>query len=234
LNDEQKRAVGYAAVDRFVTEDMRCIGLGTGSTARWAIERVGERVAKGWRVVAVATSEETERLCRERDIHVVQFGDGPPIDVAIDGADEVAPDFSLIKGAGGALFREKAVAIASTAFVVIVDESKVVRQLGGRYPVPVEVVPFSRRYVELELRKLCPAVKLRMSADSPYVTDNGNHILDCSFGEIPRPAELDEGLRRIHGVVATGLFCGLTSHVLVGSADGVRELKRAESNLSSI
>ena len=233
MNDEQKRAVGYAAVDRFVTDDMRCIGLGTGSTARWAIERAGERVAKGWKVVAVATSDETERLCRERDIPVVEFGAGPPIDVAIDGADEVAPDFSLTKGGGGALFREKAVALAAKEFIVIVDESKLVRRL-GRFPLPVEVVPYSRRYVETELRKLCPSVKLRMSADSPFMTDNGNHILDCSFGEIPMPAELDEGLRRIHGVVATGIFSGLASHVLVGSAAGVRELQRAESNVTSI
>ncbi|MGH7683067.1 MAG: ribose-5-phosphate isomerase RpiA [Vulcanimicrobiaceae bacterium] len=231
MNDEQKRAVGFAAVDRFATDDMRCVGLGTGSTARWAIERVGERVAKGWRVVAVATSDETERLCRERGVPVVTFGDGPPIDVAIDGADEVAPDFSLIKGGGGALFREKAVAIAAKQFIVIVDESKLVRRL-GRFPLPVEVVPYSRSYVAGELRKLCPAVKLRMSADSPFMTDNGNHILDCSFGEIPAPSELDVGLRRIHGVVATGIFCGLTSHVLVGSATGVRELE--QFNLSSI
>lgn len=211
-------------MDRFVTDEMRCIGLGTGSTARWAIERAGERVAKGWKIVAVATSDETERLCRERDIPVVDFGAGPRIDVAIDGADEVAPDFSLTKGGGGALFREKAVALAAKQFIVIVDESKLVRQL-GRFPLPVEVVPYSRRYVEGELRKLCPAVTLRMSADSPFVTDNGNHILDCSFGEIPMPAELDEGLRRIHGVVATGIFSGLASHVLVGSPSGVRELQ---------
>lgn len=232
MNDELKRVAGFAAVDRFVKDDMRCIGLGTGSTARFAIERVGERVAKGWRVVAVATSDATERLCRERDIPVVELGAGPRIDVAIDGADEVAPDFALTKGGGGALFREKAVALAAKTFVVIVDDSKLVKRL-GRFPLPVEVVPYSRRYVEAELRKLCPAVKLRMSADSPYLTDNGNYILDCSFGEIPMPAELDEGLRRIHGVVATGIFTGLASHVLVASAAGVRELER-ESHLTSI
>jgi len=225
LNDEHKRAVGFAAVDRFVTDGMRCIGLGTGSTARWAIERVGERVAGGWRGAAVATSDATERLCRERGIPVVSFGEGPAIEVAIDGADEVAPDFSLTKGGGGALFREKAVALAAATFVVIVDESKLVPRL-GRFPLPVEVVPFSRRYVEGELRKLCPSVTLRMDADGPFVTDNGNHIIDCFFGEIAAPAALDEGLRRIHGVVATGIFTGLASHVLVGSPSGVRELQQ--------
>lgn len=226
MNDEHKRAVGYAAVDRFITRSMRCVGLGTGSTAFWAIDRVGARVAEGWNLVAVVTSQETDRLCLERGIRVVAFGESPPIEVAIDGADEVAPDFALTKGGGGALFREKAVAIAAKSFVVIVDESKLVPRL-GKFPLPVEVVPFTTRYVEAELRRLCPVVKLRMRGDEAFVTDNGNHILDCSFGEIAMPAELDSGLRRIHGVVATGIFTGLASHVLVGSPAGVKELQPA-------
>ena len=226
MSNEGKRAAGYAAVDRFVTPEMRCIGLGTGSTAFFAVERVGKLVAEGAQFVAVVTSNETERLCRERNVPVVTFGENPPIDVAIDGADEVAPDFSLTKGGGGALFREKAVAIASKRFVVIVDESKLVEQL-GRFPLPVEVVQFSTRYVESEIRKLCPTVKQRMKDGAPYVTDNGNHILDCSFGEIPMPAQLDSGLRNIHGVVATGIFCDIAANVLVGGASGaVTELKK--------
>ena len=226
MSDQGKRAAGNAAVDRFVTPEVRCVGLGTGSTAFFAIDRVGELVAKGARLVAVVTSNETARLCRERNVTVVTFGDNPPIEVAIDGADEVAPDFALTKGGGGALFREKAVALAAQRFVVIVDESKLVEQL-GKFPLPVEVVPFSTRYVEGEIHKLCPAVKQRMRDGAPYVTDNGNHILDCSFGEIPMPEELDEGLRRIHGVVATGIFTGIASNVLVGAADGsARELKK--------
>lgn len=225
MNDDHKRAVGHAAVDRFVLPETRCIGLGTGSTSFWAVDRVGERVAKGLKVVAVVTSEQTGRLCRERGIEVVEFGASPPIEVAIDGADEVAPDFALTKGGGGALFREKAVAIAAKEFIVIVDESKLVPKL-GKFPLPVEVVPFTTRYVEEELRRLCPSVKLRMSDEGPFVTDNGNHILDCSFGEIAQPEQLDDGLRRIHGVVCTGIFTGLASHVLVGSPAGVRELQR--------
>ena len=224
--DEEKRAAGYAAVDRFVTATMRCIGLGTGTTAYWAIQRVGERIAEGWDLVAVTTSVETERLCRERGIRVVGLCEGPPIEVAIDGADEVAPDFALTKGGGGALFREKAVALASKSFVVVVGANKLVRRL-GKFPLPVEVVPFTTRYVHAELRKMCPNVNQRMKDGAPFVTDNGNHILDCAFGEIAAPAELDAGLRSIHGVVASGLFVGLTSHVLVGSPAGVSELQRA-------
>jgi ribose 5-phosphate isomerase A len=224
--EEKKRAVGFAAVDRFVTRDTRCIGLGTGSTAYWAIERAGTRVAEGWDLVAVATSIETERLCRARGIRVVGLCEGPPIEVAIDGADEVAPDFSLIKGHGGALFREKAVALAAERFVVVVDDSKLVPYL-GKVPLPVEVVPFATRWVEREIAAFGAGVTLRMKDGAPYRTDNGNHILDCAFGEIRHPDELDARLVRINGVVATGLFAGLTSHVLVGSADGVRELQRA-------
>jgi len=202
------------------------VGLGTGTTAYWAIERIGTRVAEGWDLVAVTTSVGTERLCRERGIRVVGLCEGPPIEVAIDGADEVAPDFSLTKGGGGALFREKAVALASESFVVIVGSDKLVRRL-GKFPLPVEVVPYSTRYVQGEIRRMCPDVKLRTKDGRPFLTDNGNHILDCSFGEIAAPAELDAGLRSIHGVVASGLFVGLTSHVLVGSPDGVSELARS-------
>lgn len=224
MSDEAKRAVGHAAVDRFVGPQTRCIGLGTGSTAYWAIDRVGARVAEGWELVAVVTSDETERLCRERRVEVVAFGESPPIEVAIDGADEVAPDFALTKGGGGALFREKAVALAARQFIVIVDESKLVPRL-GKFPLPVEVVPFTTHYVQAELQRLCPTVKLRMRDGRPFITDNGNHILDCSFGEIVMPAELDDGLKKIHGVVATGIFTGIASHVLVASALGVRELQ---------
>jgi ribose 5-phosphate isomerase len=142
--DEGKRAAGFAAVDRFV-RDQTCVGLGTGTTAFWAIERVGERVAAGERIRAVATSQATEELCRERGITLVAFG-ACEMDVAIDGADEVAADWSLTKGGGGALFREKAVALAARRFVVIVTPEKLVARLGA-FPTPVEVVPYSLPYV---------------------------------------------------------------------------------------
>lgn len=217
LEDAAKRAVGYTAVDRFV-RDETCIGLGTGTTAYWAVQRVGELVAGGWKLRAVPTSVATERQCRELGIPLAALGD-KPLDVAIDGADEAAPDRSLIKGGGGALFREKAVALAARTFIAIVTEPKLVKQLGA-FPLPVEVVPFSARYVGREIEALGAAVTPRVQGAAAFVSDNGNTILDCAFGSIPQPAELDARLRALHGVVATGLFVGIASHVLVGNTDG--------------
>ena len=219
--DERKRAVGFAAVDRYV-RDRTCIGLGTGSTAYWAIERVGERVAAGERIVAVATSRETERLCRERSITLVELMD-EEIAVALDGADEVAADLALIKGGGGALFREKAVALAARLFVVIVTEEKLVQRVGN-YPLPVEVVPFSATYVTREIEAIAPVSVSRRGGATPFVTDNANWILDCRFGPIDDPAHLDELLRAIHGVVTSGLFVDLADEVLVAGPNGVRSL----------
>jgi len=224
VSDEFKRAAGYAAVDRFV-EDGMCVGLGTGTTARWAIERVGERVAGGERIVAVATSLGTEALCNERHITLLSLGERE-ISVAIDGADEVAPDLSLIKGGGGALFREKAVALATQRFVVIVTEEKVVAHLGA-FPLPVEIVPFSEEYVAREIARLGPGAVERRGGRTPFLTDNGNWILDCRFGRIDDARSLDERLRAIHGVVASGLFVDLTDELIVAGPGGVRTLVRA-------
>jgi len=224
--DAAKRLAGEAAVDRYVRDGM-CVGLGTGTTAYWAIHRVGELVAGGAKISAVCTSIATEALCREAGVPVVGLLERE-MHVAIDGADEVAPDFALIKGAGGALLREKAVALAAKTFVVVVDERKIVKHLGG-VPVPVEVVPFTLPWVTRELRRSYPhaTVVLRGGTAKPYLTDNQNLILDCSFGAIDDPAGLDAALREIHGVVDTGLFIGLTSAVLVGSPNGLVELDRA-------
>lgn len=221
-----KRLVGYAAVDRFVHSGM-CVGLGTGTTAYWAIKRTGERVAAGDRLEAVVTSEATERLCREFGVPVIPFM-SRDIDVAIDGADEVAPDWALTKGGGGALLREKAIAIAAARFVVIVDESKLVDRL-GRFPTPVEVVPFTLTWVTRELGRLFPqaTVTERVRDGRPYRTDNGNAILDCAFGEIADPRALDAKLKALHGVVDVGLFYDLAAAVLcTDGTDGIRELTR--------
>jgi ribose 5-phosphate isomerase A len=221
--EEAKRAVGFAAVERFVRGGS-CIGLGTGTTANWAIERVGQRVAGGERIVAVATSVATEMLCRARGIPLTAFGT-VEIEVAIDGADEVADDWSLTKGGGGAMFREKAVALAARAFVAIVTPEKLVAKLGA-FPTPVEVVPFSVLPVGDAIAAAYPGARVRRrGGDEPFVTDNGNAILDCAFGSIDDPVALDAALRGIHGVVATGLFApALTTTVLVAYPDGVREL----------
>jgi ribose 5-phosphate isomerase A len=224
--DERKRAVGYAAVDRYVRSST-CVGLGTGTTARWAVERVGERVARGEQIVAVATSGATQRQCRDLGIPLVALGERE-IDVAIDGADEVAADWSLTKGGGGAHFREKAVALAARAFIVIVTPEKLVDKLGA-FPTPVEVVPFTLVVVTRAIQAAYAGVRVqRRGGDAaPFVTDNGNAILDCAFGAIADPGALDAALRGIHGVVATGLFPpDLTAAVLVADDAGVRELTR--------
>ncbi len=222
--DERKRAAAEAAVERFVRDGM-CIGLGTGSTAYHAIRRVGERVAGGESIVAVASSVATEALCREAGIPLTGLMQRP-IAVAIDGADEVAPDFALTKGGGGALFREKALALAAEIFVVIVDESKLVDRL-GRFPTPLEVVPFALSWVESEIHAAYPHVVIRRrGSGSPFVSDNGNAILDCAFGAIADPSEREAELRSIHGVVDAGLFSNLADTVLVAGIDGVRELRR--------
>jgi len=222
--DELKRAVSFAAVDRYVRAGT-CIGLGTGTTARWAIVRVGERIARGESIVVVPTSCATERECRELGIPLAALGERE-IDIAIDGADEVAADWSLTKGRGGALFREKAVALAALAFVVVVTPEKLVARLGA-FATPVEVVPFTLRTVTRAIEAAYPqaGVRRRVAGGEPFVTDNGNAILDCSFGSIEDPVALDVSLRAIHGVLATGLFpSALTSTVLVADAGGVRAL----------
>lgn len=221
--EDLKRAAGYAAVDAFV-HNGTCIGLGTGTTARWAVERVGERVRAGEDIVAVATSAATEAQCRKLGIPLVHLLERP-MDVAIDGADEVAKDGALTKGGGGALFREKAVALAAARFVVIVSEEKLVAKLGA-FPTPVEVVPFALDWVQRELPRIVPQVQVRRrTADgTPFVTDNGNALLDCSFGSIDDPAALARAVRDIHGVLDIGIFVGLTDAVIVASAQGVRTL----------
>jgi ribose 5-phosphate isomerase A len=222
--ERAKRAAGRYAVETFVRTG-QCIGLGTGSTAYYAIECAGELVAGGAELRAVATSLETERLCREFGVPLARFG-AAPIDVAIDGADEIAPDWSLVKGGGGALFREKAIALAAKSFVVVATARKLVPILGA-YPLPIEVVPFSSSFVTREIEALGAGVTVRERDGAPYVTDNGNTILDCRFGTIDDPKRLDDIIARFHGVVGTGLFIGLTSRVVIGEPGGnVVELRR--------
>lgn len=217
--DPAKRAAGYAAVDRYVRDGM-CVGLGTGTTAYWAIQRVGERIASGERITAVPTSSETEALCRKLGIPLAQLMDHA-MPIAIDGADEVAPDWSLTKGGGGALFREKAVALACERYIVVVTAAKLVEAL-GRFPLPIEIVPFAAAYVRREIARRFGDIETARRGDAthPFVTDNGNWLFDVHFGRIDDPPGLDRALREIHGVVATGLFYGLAGEVLVGEANG--------------
>jgi len=223
-----KRAAAARALE-FI-EDGMVIGLGTGSTVRPLLALLAERIrAGGLRgVVAVPTSEDTTRRCREGGIPLATLAEHPELSLAIDGADEVSPRLDLIKGLGGALLREKLVAQATKKFIVVVDETKLVRRLGTRAPVPVEVVPFGWTTLLPFFEKLGAEPVLRRTADgSPALTDNGNYLVDCRFPRgIRDPAALERALAKRTGVVEDGLFLRMARVAVVAGAGGVRLLKR--------
>jgi ribose 5-phosphate isomerase A len=196
------------------------LGLGTGSTVRYAIEEIGRRVSRGELsdIVGIATSKATERIAGSMGIPLVALNDRPTVDLTIDGADEVDPDRNLIKGHGGALLREKIVASASRRLVIVVDRSKLVDRLGITRAVPVEVVAFGWRVNQRALGELGSEPVLRLGPDgSPYTTDEGHYILDCRFnGGISDPQALEIEIKRCPGVVETGLFVGFDPEVIVG------------------
>ena len=196
------------------------VGLGTGSTAYWAIEMIGEKVKKNeLQIKAVATSKRSEEQARSLNIPIVSFAQIDQIDITIDGADETDEQLNLLKGGGGALLREKIVASNSKELIIIVDESKLVKHL-GRFPLPVETVVFGWEKVFQKLKALGCVPKLRMENDHPYITDNSNYIIDCAFGEIINPAALHEKLNAMVGVVENGLFINLAYKVIAGFENG--------------
>ena len=205
------------------------LGLGTGSTIRFFLDLLGERVRAGELagIVGVPTSRRTAEIARGLGIRVSRLRAQPRLDLTVDGADEVDPRGNLIKGLGGALLREKIVAQASDRFIVIVDESKVVPRLGTRSPLPVEVTRFGSSRHEAFVAGLGAEVALRLEADGArYVTSNGNYILDARFPEgIDDPVALDEALRARAGIVENGLFLGMTSRAVVAAPDGVRTIE---------
>jgi ribose 5-phosphate isomerase A len=225
--EAQKRAAAARALD-YVRLGMR-LGLGTGSTARHFVDLLGERVQAGFRVLAVPTSEETRRQAEGLGIPLTTLDETPELDLTIDGADEVAPDLSLIKGGGGALLREKIVAAASAAMLVIADQSKWVPAL-GRFPLPIEVVPFgfsaTMRALERETRLAGGALRLRRKDGHAFVTDGGHWIVDAALDRIGEPADLAERLAGIPGVVEHGLFIGLAQTAIIAGSDGVRTVER--------
>lgn len=225
--DELKRAAASFAAT--LLEDGMIVGLGSGSTARLAVEAIGKRVKDGLQIIGIPTSEQTAEEARELGIPLSTLGENPQIDVTIDGADEVElGTLNLIKGGGGNLLREKIVATASLRLVIVVDESKIVDRLGTRASVPVEVAQFGWQSTARILSKLKANPMLRQSGDGkPFVTDGGNYILDCAFGPIESAAALQRELDSIVGVVEHGLFIGLASQVLIGTPEGVKQLERA-------
>ncbi len=226
LSEDRKRAAAAQALT-LVQPGMR-LGLGTGSTARHFVELLGERVRDGLRVTAVATSMATLTLASKAGIPLSDLDETPELDLTVDGADEVGPDLTLIKGGGGALLWEKIVAAASKRMVVIADESKWVPVL-GRFPLPIDVVPFggaaTRRAVEKAVAECgCPGpVTQRRTAEGhAFVTDGGHHVLDAALGRIPDPRSLAARLAEIPGVAEHGLFIGLASAAILAGPDGVR------------
>lgn len=206
------------------------LGLGTGSTVRHLLDVIAERRAAGeWLgVVGVPTSIDTERRATALGIPLATLAERPRIDLTIDGADEVDPELRLIKGLGGALLREKIVAAASASLVIVADDSKVVERLGTKAPLPVEVDPFGEPVQPDFLRALgCDPRRRTREDGSPYVTDGGNHVLDCRFAEgIADPEELERRLALRPGVVESGLFLGMATAAVIAGADGVRVLRR--------
>ncbi|MFI5125140.1 MAG: ribose-5-phosphate isomerase RpiA [Chitinophagales bacterium] len=201
-------------------ENGMTIGLGTGTTAWWAIEKIGEKIKKeGWKIRAIATSVRSEEQARSLGIPIFSFAEIGIIDVTIDGADEADGDLHLIKGGGGALLREKIVATNSRQMIVVADESKKVKTL-GKFPLPVEVVLFGWERTFEKLRLLGCEPERRMNREAPYLTDNGNYIVDCAFGKIEDPADLHERINAITGVVDNGLFINIASKLVLGLESG--------------
>jgi ribose 5-phosphate isomerase A len=228
--DAQKRAAAARAIE-FVRPGMK-LGLGTGSTAKHFVELLGERVKAGLDVVGVPTSEVTRADAQRCGVPLTTLDDTPALDLTVDGADEIGPDLSLIKGGGGALLREKIVAAASSRMVVIADETKWVPAL-GRFPLPIEVLPFGFGATRLAIEAVFAALglsgslTLRRGEDGhPFVTDGGHWIVDAALGRISEPKVLADRLAAIPGIMEHGLFIGMAQTAILAGVDGVRAVER--------
>ena len=224
-NDAEKEAAARASL-KYV-HDGQVVGLGSGSTATFAIRLLGERVRGGLKIRGIPTSIASRDLAGQLGIPLVTFDEVQEIDVTIDGADEFDPALELIKGGGGAMLREKIVASASRHLVIVTDSSKQVPVL-GKFPLPVEVIGFAEPLVAKKISDLGAKVVRRLdSSGRPYITDENHHILDCHFGQIADPATLARTLSEMPGIVEHGLFVGMASAVLMATAGEVKEFRRA-------
>lgn len=222
-NDSEKEAAARASL-KYV-HDGQIVGLGSGSTATIAIQLLGERVRAGLKIRGIPTSNASRDLAQQLGIPLATFEQFQEIDVTIDGADEFDPRLNLIKGGGGAMLREKIVASASKQMIVVTDSSKQVAIL-GKFPLPVEVIGFAEPLVAKKITEFGAKVVRRPdSAGKPYLTDEGHHILDCHFGQIPDPVALNRKLCDLPGIVEHGLFVGMASVVLMAKAGGVEEFR---------
>ena len=225
-NQDHLKQISAESAASEVTDGM-VVGLGTGSTAKLAVDALGVRVRKGLKIVGIPTSERTATQAKQLGIPLATLADYAHIDLTIDGADEVQlGTLHLIKGHGGALLREKIVASASRKFTVIVDQSKLVEKLGTHFEVPIEVVQFGWQAAARKLTELGgkPAMRMAANGTEPFMSDGGHYIIDCAFGAIADPEGLAKELDSVVGVVEHGLFLHMCSKVLVGEADGVKTL----------
>jgi len=223
MNEQEKINAALKAVS-FV-KNGQIVGLGTGSTAYFAIKEIGQMVREGLQIRAVPTSEATRRLAEEWNIPLVDINDIDAIDVTIDGADEFNNKLQLIKGGGGALLREKIVATITRKQVIIADASKEVEKLGA-FTVPIEVIPFAINAVTQKLRLLTGTAVLRVKNGQTYLTDQGNYILDVDFGLIDDPATLAKELDHVTGIVEHGLFIDLADYIIVGKGDRIEVFRK--------
>jgi len=231
MNAEHFKRAAAAKALEFVRPGMR-LGLGTGSTAKHFVELLGERVRGGLDVIGVPTSESTRADAERAGVALTTLDDTPELDLTVDGADEIVPDLTLIKGGGGALLREKIVAAASGRMLVIADDSKYVPVL-GRFPLPVEIAPFGAGATLRAMHAAIAAVQtpgrldLRQGRDGhAFVTDGGHWIVDAALGRIEDPAALARALAAVPGVMEHGLFVGLATLAILGGPDGVRTIER--------
>jgi ribose 5-phosphate isomerase A len=222
--DALKRAAAEAAVE--LVQDGMVVGLGTGSTATFAVEALARRHREGLQFIGIPSSERTAAQAKAANIPLTSFAEHRQIDLTIDGADEVERGtLNLIKGLGGALLHEKIVAAASRRLAIVADGLKLVDRLGARTPVPVEIVAFGLEATQTALESIGATARLRRSATGDsFITDSGNRILDCSFGPIADPARLEERIRRVVGVVESGLFIGRANVVFAANTSGVHRL----------
>lgn len=222
-----KQAAAIEAVR--MVRDGQVVGLGSGSTAELFIVELGKRVQmEGLDITGIPTSQKSEAIGREAGVPISTLEEHDVLDITVDGADEVDPNLDLIKGLGGALLREKIVAKATHREVIVVDESKLVHQLGTKAPLPIEVIQFSHNHLARQISSLGCSPNLRKADSKPYVTDNGNFILDCAFKGIEDAEGLEKRLKALPGVVETGLFLGIADTIIIGSPTGTRTMKRKE------
>jgi ribose 5-phosphate isomerase A len=225
--EEAKKRVALEAVKH--VQDNSIVGLGSGSTAAYVIQQIGEKIRlEGLRILGVPTSHQAMMLAVHCGVPLTTLNEHPQLDLAIDGADQIDRDLNLIKGGGGALTREKIVASAAKRFVIVADDTKLVERLGTSHTVPIEVLPFALPTVMVKLRELKGKPVLREGGGKvgPLVTDNGNFVVDVDFGPVDDVKELDLQLKLISGVIETGLFVGMADVVYLGKSDGVEKLVR--------